>query len=96
MFLLIASYAQQPTAVQPHVATHSIWVKQHMDDGTFLFAGPKKSGLGGVVLTRTMPKAALQELLTKDSYFQADVVDYQIIDFHCKLTAPELASLLAA
>lgn len=96
MYLLIASYAQQPSVVQPHVASHGAWVKSHIDNGDFLFAGPKASGLGGVVLTRAMPKAALKAILAEDVYVQADVVDYQIVEFDCKLAARELATLLAA
>jgi uncharacterized protein YciI len=96
MYLLNVSYSQQPAAVQPHVPSHGAWVKQHIDDGNFLFAGPKNSGLGGVILTRTMPKAVLLALLAEDSYVQADVADYQIVEFDCKIAAHGLESLLAA
>jgi len=95
MYLLNISYAQPPSTVQPHVAEHGAWVKQHIDAGNFLFAGPKKSGLGGVILVRSIPKSELQNLLANDSYVKADVVDYQIVDFDCKLTVDGLDQLVS-
>jgi hypothetical protein len=68
----------------------------HLDAGTFLFAGPKKSSLGGVILVKSIPKSELQRLLAEDSYVQADVVDYQIVDFDCKLAAQGLNILTCA
>jgi uncharacterized protein YciI len=93
MYLLNLSYSQSPTKVEPHIPGHSAWVKQHLDDGTFLFAGPKKSGLGGVILIKSIPRAELQKLLSEDSYARAEVVDYEILDFDCKSTRPELKIL---
>ncbi|MEO6918609.1 MAG: YciI family protein [Collimonas sp.] len=95
MYILNISYSQPPAAVQPHIPSHGAWVKQHIDDGSFLFAGPKKSGLGGIILTGAMPKPALLALLAQDSYVQADVVDYQVVEFDCKIAAHALQSLLA-
>ncbi|HEY6925862.1 MAG TPA: YciI family protein [Steroidobacteraceae bacterium] len=95
MYLLVVSYSQAPAKVEPHIPPHGTWVKQYIESGTFLFAGPKKSGLGGVILVKSMPKSELQKLLAEDSYVKADVVDYQIVDFDCKLAAPELSKLLS-
>jgi uncharacterized protein YciI len=44
MYLLNVSYSQPPAKVEPHIPSHGAWVKQHLEAGTFLFAGPKKSG----------------------------------------------------
>ena len=96
MYLLNISYSQSPVKVEPHAVGHSAWVKQHLDEGTFLFAGPKKSGLGGVILVKSIPRNELQALLSDDSYVQAEVADYQILDFDCKLTAPGAKALAGA
>ena len=96
MYLLNVSYSQSPAKVEPHVASHSAWVKQHLDQGTFLFAGPKKSGLGGVILVKSIPRNELQTLLSEDSYVRAEVAEYQVLDFDCKLTGPDLKALAGA
>ena len=56
----------------------------------FLFAGPKKSGLGGVIAVKGIEKEKLMEILSEDSYVQADVAEYQIIDFDCKIAQSAL------
>ena len=96
MYLLNVSYSQPPAKVEPHIPSHGAWVKHHLEAGTFLFAGPKKSGLGGVILVKSIPRSELQKLLAEDSYVQAEVVDYQIVDFDCKLAAPGLHILTSA
>lgn len=93
MLLLIVNYTELPEKVTPHAASHGAWVKQHIDDGTFLFAGPKKNKLGGVILAKSNDKTKLLDIIAKDSYVIADVAEYQIIDFDCKLASPELELL---
>jgi uncharacterized protein YciI len=96
MYLLNVSYSQSPQKVEPHVSGHSAWVKQHLQDGTFLFAGPKKSGLGGVILVKSIPRKELQILLSEDSYVRAEVADYEVLDFDCKVVGPGLTALTGA
>lgn len=93
MFLLVVNYTQSPAKVEPFIPAHGEWVKKHIDAGLFLFAGPKKSGLGGIIVTKSMEKSALMEILSEDSYVKADVVDYQIVDFDCRLAFQGLESL---
>ncbi|HUI60357.1 MAG TPA: YciI family protein [Steroidobacteraceae bacterium] len=93
MYVLNISYSQPLSKVEPHMVKHSEWVRQHLERGTFLAAGPKKSGLGGIILGKSMPKPELQALLAGDAFVTADVADYQISEFDCRLTAADLHSL---
>jgi uncharacterized protein YciI len=45
MFLLIVGYTQSPEQVTVHAPAHAEWIKQYIEEGIFLFAGPKKSKL---------------------------------------------------
>jgi uncharacterized protein YciI len=94
MFLLNISYKTHPSAVEPHAPAHADWVKQHIQSGEFLVAGPKKSGLGGVILARAMDRAKLQALLQADSFVQADVADYEVVEFASKIAAAGVAGVL--
>jgi uncharacterized protein YciI len=96
MYLLDISYSQSVANVEPHIASHGAWVQKHVADGTFLFAGPKKSGLGGIILARSIPRPELEALLDADSYVQARVAEYHIVEFDAKLTAATLAELKSA
>jgi uncharacterized protein YciI len=95
MYLLEISYPSAQN-VEPHVASHGAWVKLHITSGAFLFAGPKQSGLGGVILARSMPRGELEALVATDSYVQARAAEYRITEFDCKLTVPSLAELTRA
>lgn len=94
MFLLIASYTKAPAEVEPHVKAHGEWVAAGLKDGWIVFAGPKRSGLGGVLGVKSMAKAELNERLATDSYVAADVADYQVIDIDCKAARPDMAGLV--
>jgi uncharacterized protein YciI len=94
MFLLNVSYIKTPSQVEPHVKAHGDWVARFLKEGVILFAGPKKSGLGGVIAVDGIDKQRLVEILAEDSYVQADVAEYQIIDFDCKIAQPVLAPLM--
>ena len=85
MYLLNLSYSKSPAAVEPHQKAHTDWVKKYIADGTFLFAGAKRSGLGGILAVKSIEKQQLREILAQDSYVSADVGDYQIIDVDIKL-----------
>lgn len=96
MFILNVSYSKNPSEVEPHIKSHGVWVGRYLKEGVFLFAGPKKSGLGGVIAVQSMPKEKLLQILAEDSYVQADVADYQIIDFDCKAAQATLEALKMA
>ncbi len=95
MFLLIVGYTQSPKQVAVHAPAHAEWVKQYIEEGVFLFAGPKKSKLGGAILVKSMDKQKLKAIIVEDLFVKADVAEYQIIDFDCKTTSQQLSFLQA-
>jgi uncharacterized protein YciI len=96
MYLLNVSYTKPPAEVAVHAATHGEWVARCKDQGVLLFAGPKTSGLGGVIGMSRMPKSDLLKLLAEDSFVQHDVAEYQIVDFDCKAAQPAMAALIGS
>jgi len=96
MYVLNISYTKSPAEVEPEVKAHGEWVSRYLKEGVFLFAGPKTSGLGGIIAVKGIDKKRLTEILAEDSYVRADVAEYQIVDFNCKVTQPALESLKAA
>ena len=95
MLLLIVSYIRPPAQVEPHIPSHGAWVAHHLKEGNFLFAGPKKSGLGGVIGAKNLDKPALLRILAEDLYVKADVAEYQIVDVDFKATADGFEALKA-
>jgi len=96
MFLLNLNFIKAPAVVEPENQAHGEWVRKYIADGTFLFAGAKKSGLGGILAVKSIEKAALLQILAEDSYVIADVGEYQIIDVDIKLAQAAFESLKQA
>lgn len=94
MYMLHVSFTRTPTDVEPYAEAHRQWVAKAMREGSILFAGVKKSGLGGIIAVKSMDKSDLLKLLSEDSYVQADVADYQIVDFDCKAAQQNIESLV--
>ena len=69
MFLLTVSYIKPPAQVEPEIKAHGEWISRYLDEGIFLFAGPKKSGLGGVIAAKGT--GALDRYSTSDGLFDA-------------------------
>lgn len=96
MYVLNISYTQPNSQVQPHLSAHSAWVKEQLERGVFLAAGPKKDGQGGIIFAKSIPAAELQQLIAGDAYVQAAVARYQIAEFDCRLTAANLTAMSGA
>lgn len=96
MFMLNVSYSKSPDEVTPHIKPHGEWVAKYFKEGIFLFAGPKKSGLGGVIGVKAIEKKRLLEVLAEDPYVKADVADVEIVDFDCKAAGDAIAALKGA
>ena len=62
----------------------------YVEQGLFLFAGPKKSKLGGVILAKSIERKKLLAILAEDPYIMEDVAEYRVVDFDAKITAAEL------
>jgi uncharacterized protein YciI len=96
MLLLIVSYIKPPAQVEPYIKAHGEWVAHHLKEGNFLFAGPKKSGLGGAIGAKSLDKPALLQILAEDPYVKADVAEYQIVDVDIKVAQAALDTLKGA
>lgn len=93
MFLLIVSYIKPIEEVMKHAVTHKAWVNKYVEEGLFLFAGPKKNKQGGAILAKSIDKSRLNEILEEDSFVKEGVAEYQVIDFDCRISTPDLVLL---
>ncbi len=86
MHVLIVDYIQPTDEVSNFAVPHREWVQKYINEGTFLFAGPKKSKLGGVILAKSIDKKVLLSIVAEDPYVIEDVAEYRVVDFDCRLT----------
>lgn len=95
MFLIISNYVVSNEQVEPHRKQHVEWVQQYIDSGDFIMAGPRRGKIGGVILSKSMDKKQLMQILSEDSFVAEDLVELQIVDFDAPLTSEALKSLRA-
>jgi uncharacterized protein YciI len=89
MYFLNFSFSKTPAQAAPVSPFHGAWVKKYLDEGIFLMAGGKTSGLGGMIAVKSIEKSHLRALLAQDPYLLEDIGEYQISEIDITLTQPE-------
>ncbi|WDD91534.1 YciI family protein [Burkholderia sp. FERM BP-3421] len=95
MYLIISNYIVDPAKVDPHRKSHADWVAKHVADGTFIIAGPKDTKAGGVILARSIDKAALAAIIAEDSFVTEKLVENQIVAFDPVFATEQFSALKA-
>ena len=54
MYFLNFSFTKTPADAAPVSPLHGAWVKKYMEQGIFLMAGGKTSGLGGLIAVKSI------------------------------------------
>ncbi len=93
MFLIISNYIVPTTQVDPHRAQHSEWVEQYIKSSDFILAGPRRGKNGGVIVSRSMDKDRLMQILAEDSFVIENLVEMQIVDFDASFTSDAFKKL---
>lgn len=89
MYFLNFSFTKTPAEAALVSPLHGAWVNKYLNEGIFLMAGGKTSGLGGLIAVKSIDKSQLRTLLAEDPYLQQDIGEYQIIEIAIALTQPE-------
>jgi uncharacterized protein YciI len=89
MYFLNFSFTKTPTEAEPVSPLHGAWVKKYLDEGTFVMAGGKTSGLGGMIIVKSIDKSQLRTILAEDPYLLEDIGEYQISEISIKHTQPD-------
>jgi uncharacterized protein YciI len=93
MYFLNFSFTKTPAEAAPVSPLHGAWVKKYLDEGIFIMAGGKTSGLGGLIAVKSIAKSQLRTILAEDPYLAEDIGEYQISEINITLTLPEYESL---
>lgn len=84
-FVVSASYCD-PLAVKTSEAEallpdHKAFIQKGVDAGRVLCAGPKRSGNGGFIIVNAETRAALEDYISTDPYFQKGILHFDITEF---------------
>lgn len=60
---------------------HKEFIMRGINAGSVLCAGPKKSGNGGFIIAKAETRAALEDYISTDPYFQKGILHFDITEF---------------
>jgi uncharacterized protein YciI len=84
-FILSASYCDPlpmtSAEVDALLPSHKEFIIRGIRAGNVLCAGPKKSGNGGFVIVKAETRAALEDYISTDPYFQKGIMHFDITEF---------------
>jgi uncharacterized protein YciI len=93
VFIVTLTYTAALDIVDELLPEHVSWLERQYAAGTLLASGRRVPRTGGVLLARVADRAALDEVLATDPFHQAQVADYQVVEFTPTMTAPGLEAL---
>lgn len=67
--------------VEALLPSHKDFILRGIKDNRVLCAGPKKSGNGGFIIVKAESRAALEDYISTDPYFQKGIQRYDISEF---------------
>lgn len=84
-FILSASYRDPLPMTKAEVDAllpeHKTFIQRGIADNLVLCAGPKKSGNGGFIIAKAETRAALEDYISTDPYFQKGILHFDITEF---------------
>jgi len=82
MFVIVLHYVQPMKFVNAHLEAHRAYLDQHYAAGHFIASGPKEPRTGGVILAHTMGRPQLDAMLAEDPFYEHQIAQYEVIEFH--------------
>ncbi|WP_428240034.1 YciI family protein [Gynuella sp.] len=93
MFVVTIEYKVDLSEVEPHISAHMQYIDKHYKAGHFLLSGRKQPRTGGVILAKAESMTKMQAIVAEDPFFQADIANFEIIEFVASNSSAELAGL---
>ncbi len=93
MFVVSLTYKVALSEVDQYIDAHMTYLEKQYADGHFLVSGRKVPRTGGIILARAKDREHLDTILRDDPFYQADVANYDVMEFEPSMTAEGLDAL---
>ncbi|MEZ9523920.1 YciI family protein [Enterovibrio norvegicus] len=93
MFVVSLTYKVALSDVDQHIDAHIAYLEKQYADGHFLASGRKVPRTGGIILAQAKDREHLDTILRADPFYQADVADYDVMEFEPSMVAEGLDAL---
>ncbi len=91
MFIVDLTYEEPLEKVEALLDGHIAWLQKHYAAGDFVASGRKVPRTGGIILTKSLPRAELDKILEQDPFVA--VANYSITEFVPSMTSENLSAL---
>lgn len=72
------TYKVSDEIIRNHLESHKAWLKENIDLGHFIFAGPIENENAGFILSTLINKYHLQDVLKSDPFVEFDLVEVEV------------------
>src|SRR5262249_9779113 len=90
VFILELSYIAPLDQADPLRDEHMACIAEQTEAGRFPASGPKVPRTGGVILAKTMPRDALDDVIASDPFTREGVAAYDVMEFAAMTVAEGL------
>jgi uncharacterized protein YciI len=80
MFVIFLKLAENRHMAGAHLAGHSDWIRQGLDDGVVLLVGSLSGGQGGAIIAHGVALADIDKRLEADPFVAERIVVPEIIE----------------
>lgn len=94
MYIIKLTFNENKDRAREFIDAHNQWIQQGFDDDVFVLVGSLADGKGGLVQTRAVERAELDERLQQDPLISENIVSVEIIELTAKRAEPRLQFLI--
>lgn len=80
MFLIDLVYVKSIDDVMGALDAHNEFLNKYYSQGLFLFSGPKKPRVGGMIVCTAKSKEEVEDLIKEDPFYKEGIADYKITE----------------
>jgi uncharacterized protein YciI len=81
LYTVTLTYIEPMEIITSHLETHKEWLVRYIKAGNILAAGPMEPATAGIVLVHCASKEELDAILQADSFYQNNLVAYDVRAF---------------
>lgn len=86
-FVVTITYIKPIEVVEEHTPAHREFAAQLKEEGFFFLGGPFNPRTGGMLICQAADKAAVEETLSKDPFWENEIASYDIREWQVKVGA---------
>jgi|SRR5215217_5696301 len=90
MYIVVLNYIAPLEEIDHALAKHGEWLERNYQGGRFLLSGRRNPRVGGVIITKSMPREELDAVLAEDPFSALKLAQHEVFEFFPTKTAPEL------